>query len=154
MNTSDYHFISKPNRSLSAQSRTTLLYLLAIIPVLIGIYFTYLGLWLVFPFVGIELFALAFAFNYLTVHDNDFESITIDESKIIVVKQIYKNTLEYELSTNWVQIQIDKKPRGKLKLLLRSHGQSVEFGDHMNSQQCIDYAVQLKKIISSIKNKI
>lgn len=149
---SEYHFISKPNRSLTADSRRTLLYLLSIIPVLIGIFFSMLGLWLVFPFVGIELFALAFAFHYLNLHDNDYESITIDEDKLIVEKYIYKNTQQFELNTNWVQILIEKAPRGRLKLMLRSHGKEIMFGDYMNSQQCIELADQLKAKIRQVRN--
>lgn len=149
MITADYQFISKPHRSLCAESRFTLFLLLSIIPILIGVSFTLLGLWIIFPFIGLELFALAFAFYCFNCHDDDYESITIEDNKLIVKKHSYKHTTQFELNACWVQVMIIRAPNGSLRLCLRSQGKEIQFGSHMNNQQCSDLAEQLKKRIGS-----
>ena len=144
----DYQFISKPHRSLCAQSRLILLVILSIIPILIALGFAIIGLWPVFPFVGLELFALSFAFYCVNCHDNDYESITIVKDKVFIEKRNYKLTSQFEFNAYWVQVRMIRTKNGCLKLNIRSQGKEIQFGKHMDSQACSELAEHLKKILT------
>lgn len=147
MDITNFHFISKPHRSLCAQSRLILLVLLSIIPILIAVGFAIVGLWPVFPFIGLELIALAFAFYCINRHDNDYESITIVQDKMLIEKRNYKFTSQFELNAYWVQVKIIRAKNGCLRLSFRSQGKEIQFGQHMDSQACSELAEHLKKIL-------
>ena len=147
MDTIDYQFISKPHRSLCAQSRLILLVILSIIPILIAIGFAIVGLWPVLTFIGLELFALIFAFYCVNCHDNDYESITIVKDKVLIEKRNHKLTSQFEFNAYWVQVKIIRANNGCLKLSIRSQGKEIAFGQHMDSQACSDLAAHLKKIL-------
>lgn len=152
LKTAEYQFISKPHRSLCAQSRLMLLVLLSIIPVLIAVGFAMVGLWPVSPFVGLELLALGFAFYCLNRHDNDYESITIVEDKVVIEKRSYQSTTQFIFNIYWVKLNIVRATNGCLRLSFRSEGKEIHFGQHMDSQACRDLAERLKKILASTSN--
>lgn len=147
LDTIDYQFISKPHRSLCAQSRLVLLIILSIIPILIAVGFVIVGLWPVFPFVGLELFALSFAFYCINCHDNDYESITILKDKVLIEKRNHKLTSQFEFNAYWLQVKIIRAKNGCLRLSLRSQGKEIQFGKHMDSQACNELAEHLKKFL-------
>lgn len=59
-----YKIISKPNCSMTPRGRVKLFVLLAVVPVFVGVGFSLAGMWLVFPFIGLELFVLAYFLLY------------------------------------------------------------------------------------------
>jgi uncharacterized membrane protein len=146
----DYQIISKPNCSTTSQGRIKLFLLLAVVPALVGIGFSLAGMWPVFPFVGLELLALACAFYYIDCHASDYESITIDDDLLVVEKRSYKHTSRFELNPYWAQVALNGTPNGDLHLYLRSHGKQVEIGSYMNNKQRVALAEQLQKRTGAI----
>jgi len=140
-----YKIVSKPNCSMTSQGRVKVFLLLAVIPVFVGVGFSLAGMWLVFPFVGLELLALAYAFYYINCHASDYESITIDDDRLIVEKRNYKQTSQFVLNTYWAQVALSDTPNGDLQLYLRSHGKEVKIGNYMNNEQRAALAEQLQK---------
>ena len=145
MAAADYQIVSRPNCSTTSRSRVKLFMLLAVIPAFIGIGFSLIGMWFVFPFVGLELFALGYAFYYVGCHAGDYESITINNDRLVVEKHSYKQTRQFVLNTYWAQVALNDTPTGDLQLYLRSHGEQVEIGNYMNNAQRVALAEQLQK---------
>jgi len=145
MAAADYQIISKPHCSTTSRSRVRLFVLLAVIPVLIGIGFSLIGLWVVFPFVGLELLALGYAFYYIGCHASDYESITIDNDRLVVEQRSYKQIRQFVFNPYWAQVAVSDAPNGDLQLHLRSHGKRVEVGSYMNNEQRAALAEQLLK---------
>lgn len=148
-----YKIVSKPNCSMTPEGRVRLFLLLAVIPVFVGVGFSLAGLWLVFPFVGLELLALAYAFYYINCHASDYESITIDDDRLIVEKRSYKQTSQFVLNPYWAQVVLNDAPSGKPHLYLRSHGKEVEVGHYMSGEQREALAQQLQKRTGAIYRK-
>jgi uncharacterized membrane protein len=148
MPATDYKIISKPNSSLTSQGRVKLFLLLAIAPFVVGVGFTIIGLWVVFPFVGLELLALAYAFYYVDYHAGDFESISIEDDTLLVEKHSNNQTTQFVLNTYWAKLVLDSAKNGNLHLYLRSRGKDLEIGNFMNNEQRIALAEQLKKRLS------
>lgn len=147
MITDDYMVVSKPNSSLSTKERVKVLWLLAIVPAFVAVGFAFQGVWIIFPFVGIELLALCYAFYYIDYHASDYESITIEGDRLVVVKHNKKQTIQFVLNTYWAKLVLNKKSRN-LYMYLRSQGKDLEIGRFMNEDQRDILAEQLKKRIS------
>ena len=77
-----YKFISGPNRSLSLRQRQFAFWGVAAPCMGIALFFASLGYWLMLPFAGLEIGLLAWAFESLRAHDEDYESITIQGDRL------------------------------------------------------------------------
>jgi uncharacterized membrane protein len=148
MTTLDYKIVSRPNCSLTTQGRVKLFMLLAVIPLIMGVGFLIIGMWMIFPFIGLELFALAYAFYYIDSHAADFESISIEGDKLIVEKHNNKQTRQFEFNAYWAKLVLNQAKNGNLNLYLRSRGIDLEIGKFMNNYQREALAIQLKKRLS------
>ncbi len=142
---SSYSVTFKPNSSLSANGKLKVIILLSVIPCLIGIGFSLLGAWLVMPFVGLELFALAYAFYYVNTHENDYESITIDGDSLLVERCYKEQVTQHVLNPYWVKVVRHELPNGELHLGLFSHGKEIEVGRYLTRKQRESLAEQLQK---------
>ena len=147
----DYRIIARPNCSLSRKGRIGVVALIASFSLAVAIGFSLIGAWLVLPFAGLELVAVAYAFYYINCHAADYESITIEGDQLAVEKRDYKNTSQIVFHRYWARVLLRQLPSGDQSLLLRSHGKEVEFGRHfMNNDQRLALAQQLKRRVGVV----
>ncbi len=146
----DYQVVAKPNCSLSSTGRIKAVALIAVIPSLVAIGFGLAGAWLVFPFAGLELLAVASAFYYINCHAGDYESITIDGDRLAIEKRNYKSTSQVVFHRYWARVVLRGAPGGEQRLWLRSHGREVEVGRYMNNEQRLALAHQLQSRTGAI----
>lgn len=141
---SNYSVTFKPNCSLSASNKVNVFLLLAVIPCCIAIGFALLGAWLVLPFVGLEIFALGYAFYYVNSHDSDYESISIDGDCLLVERCTGQVVSQNQLNPYWVSVVLHELPNGELRLGLLSHGKEIQVGRYLTRKQRESLAVQLQ----------
>jgi uncharacterized membrane protein len=135
----DYRIIAKPNCSLSSKERLAVVVLIASFSLMIATGFVLAGAWLVLPFAGLEIMAIAAAFYYVNC------------DKLAIEKHSYKQTSEIVFNRYWARVLLRDLPGGDQALLLRSHGKEVEFGRHfMNNDQRLALAKQLQKRVGVI----
>lgn len=147
----DYEVIVRPNCSLSPRGMLLVVIFIAIYSLLIGLGFALIGAWLVLPFAGLEVLAIAYAFYYVHCHSGDYESITIKDDTLCIEKHDYQHSSRIIFNRYWARVLLRKLPSGDQSLFLRSHGQEVEFGRRfMNSEQRLLLAEQLKKRVGVI----
>ncbi len=146
---STYSVIFKPNSSLTASGKLKAILLLSVIPCLIGIGFSIIGAWLVIPFVGLEITALAYAFYFVNAHESDYERITIDGDKLVVEWCNQKRIIQHVLNPYWTKLVRHESLNGGLNLGFVSHGKEVEIGRYLTSKQRQTLAEQLQKRIGS-----
>ena len=109
---------------------------LAFIAICISTYFAFQGLWLIFPFAGLEV-GFLFACLYHRLRSNvNTEVITFDDSTVVIERGSYhvENTWKYHRM--WAKIFV-KKPtiRGyPKKIYIRSHGKELELGSFLNKK--------------------
>ena len=135
----------KPNSALTADNKIKVVVLLAIIPLLIGVGFSLIGAWLVLPFVGLEILALAIAFYYINNHEADYESISIDGDSLVVERSAAQQVSQEVVNSYWVKILQHKLPNGELHLYLQSHGKEIEVGRYLTRKQRELLAKQLQQ---------
>ncbi|HOY70863.1 MAG TPA: DUF2244 domain-containing protein [Methylotenera sp.] len=148
--------VARPNNSLSAKDNVFLLLAIAIVSLMIALSFALIGAWLVLPFAGLEILAFAYAFNYIYVHSNDFESITIQNDSVVVEKRSDKKVTKTVFQRYWAQVSVRNVDgngglAGKTSLYISSHGKEVEFGGNLiNDEQRIELALAIKQKIKNI----
>ena len=133
----------KPNSALTADNKIKVVVLLAMIPMLIGIGFSMIGAWLVLPFVGLEILALAMAFYFINQHEADYETITIDGDSLVVERCTAQQVSQEVVNPYWVKVLQQKLPNGELHLYLQSHGKEIEVGRYLTREQLELLAKQL-----------
>lgn len=145
IDSSSYRVTFKPNCSLTAEGKRKVLLLLTIIPCCIAIGFGLLGAWFVLPFVGLEIFALGYAFYYVNSHEADYESISIDGDSLVIERGSSQGVVKHALNPYWVTVQRRELPNGELQINLLSHGKSTEVGRYLTRKQREVLADQLQK---------
>ncbi len=148
--------IARPNNSLSVDDSVKLLAALAGIALVVALGFYHIGAWLVLPFAGLEIMAFAYAFHTVYLHADDFESITIENDRVVVEKRNVKEITTTVFQRYWAQVNVRdvamiKGSNGKCGLFISSHGNEVEFGrnfinDEQRSQLARDLRQKLKNI--------
>jgi uncharacterized membrane protein len=146
--------IARPNNSLSVEGSVKLLAALAGIALVVALGFFHVGAWLVLPFAGLEIMAFAYAFHTVYLHSDDFESITIEDDRVVVEKRNVKEITTTVFQRYWAQVNVRdvamiKGSNGKCGLFISSHGNEVEFGrnfinDEQRSQLARDLRQKLK----------
>ena len=135
----------KPNSALSAASKQKIVVLLTVIPCLIGLGFALVGAWLILPFVGLEIVALAYAFYYTNSHESDYESITIEGDSLVVQRSVGQQLSQQVINPYWVKVVKHELPNGELHLYLQSHGKEIEVGSYLTRKQRELLAKQLQQ---------
>ncbi len=148
--------ILKPNNSLSPEGTVKVVMALFVIVLLVSIGFSLIGAWLVLPFAGIEIVALAYAFYSVYLHSNDYESITIVGDEVLVEKKNDKDLTMMIFQRYWAQISVRDVMQGSGKgskrvLFISSHGKEVEFGKYfINDGQRTMFARELREKLRNI----
>ena len=140
-----YKVTFKPNSALSQDNKIKIICLLTVMPVIIGIVFSVLGLWLVLPFIGFEILALAFAFYYVNLHETDYESISIDGDSLVIERCVGHELTQQVINPYWVKVVKHELSNGELHLYLQSHGKTIEVGRYLTRKQRELLAKQLQQ---------
>jgi len=148
--------IARPNNSLSVDDSVKLLAALAGIALVVALGFLHIGAWLVLPFAGLEIMAFAYAFHTVYLHADDFESITIENDRVVVEKRNVKEITTTVFQRYWAQVNVRdvamiKGSNGKSGLFISSHGNEVEFGrNFINDEQRSQLARDLRQKLRNI----
>lgn len=126
--------VLKPNNSESWRVNKLLLISLALLSGMISLGFMWLGLWLVFPFSGLEMIALYAALYVCVCRNRKTEVITFERDRVIVEsgRRFVERKQEYQRA--WSKILVRQPDfRGHLKrIFIRSHGREQELGAFLN----------------------
>ena len=142
----DFKIVTRPNSSLPVSGQKKVFGLIALFTSTVAFGFSMAGAWLVMPFAGLELVALAVGFYYLNGCSEDYESITIVGNRLVVEKCTRKIVVRTEFNRYWVQVMVKVCPDGMQRLGIRSHGREVLFGRFMNDEQRFMLTRELKSM--------
>ena len=141
--------ILQPNNSSSWKFNMQIVASLAFITFCLSTYFAFQGLWLIFPFSGLEIGVLFYCL-YRRLHANiRKEIITFDDSTVLVERGCYHAEKSWKYHRMWAKIFV-KKPstRGRPKqIFIRSHGKELELGAFLNKRDKEILIKDLKNII-------
>ncbi len=142
---SDFNLISRPYCSFSEHQQRRFFVAIVLLICLVAGGFSLVGAWMVMPFAGLELLALAVAFYYVNYTAEDYESIWVGGDCLVVERRILRKTERIEFSRYWVRV-IMAVSHNKQELRLRSHDKEIEFGRYMSEEQRFVLARELKSM--------
>jgi|CryBogDrversion2_11_1035321.scaffolds.fasta_scaffold55132_1 uncharacterized membrane protein len=99
----EWHF--KRNCSISPKQLIYIFASLAIVSLLIGTVFYFLGASLILPFSFVEILVLSVAFYYNAMHAIDFERLVIDNNLVIIERKKGRQESEIKLTRGFTRVQ-------------------------------------------------
>ena len=149
--TADCCVVIRPNCSLSWQ-RTVAVYCgICLVSLTIALGFSLLGFWLILPFAGLELIALAISFYVCAVRNSTREVISIQGATVAVQKGRRKPQESTQFQRAWARVELaNPVQRGyPTRLMICSHGQSIEIGHCLNDNERSQLAEDLRRWLRS-----
>lgn len=138
-----FAFTARRNNSLSSSGRLLVFGFIFFVSVGIGMAFTLVfGAWLILSFAGLEMLGLYLAFRHVDRHAADYERIAIAGDRLQVEMLDGGCARRFDLNRCWAQVVCTGDGS---RLALRSHGRELEIGRHLNEQQRLAVARELRR---------
>jgi len=109
--------------------------------------FAALGLWMVLPFVGLELMAVAVAFLCYGRHAADVERIELANDRLVVERVEADRSSRWEFDPRRVRVEVDERGSGlgaRGQVRLASSGEQIEIGRHLLDERRVALARDLR----------
>lgn len=143
-----------PNASLSWRQALWFMLGISTISLGIGMAFAVLGFWVILPFAGLELAALAAAL-YVSLRGNAArEVVTVTRDRVCIetgrVDQPERRQ-RHEFHRAWARLEVEpgRTTGGAGRLRLGASGQFIELGACLSEQQRLGLAQRLTKLLAS-----
>jgi len=137
-------YIARRNCSISPKGLIGAFAVVATVSLLIGIGFASQGAWMVLPFAGVELVALAIAFVCYARHAADYERICVGTGEIEVEVCDGDCMRCHRFSRAWARLEVRDAP-SETRLALHSRGQELEIGRHLDGPDRRKLAQELRR---------
>lgn len=110
-----------------------------------GVAFAAQGLWLVLPFVGVELLAVAAAFLCYGRRAADYERIELRNGEI-AVEQVEGNSRSLRrLPAQWARVELQRRDRTEtVSVWLAAGAERIEVGRHLRDARRLRLAEELR----------
>lgn len=144
----------RPNRSLSPFGFRILMLIAGSSMLVLGVLFLVVGAWPVFGFGGLEFLLLygAFRLNYRA--GRAYERVRLTEDRLEVQRFDPRGEIgNWRFEPTWLQVSIDDPPRHDSRIMLRSHGRSLEIGAFLSPDERYDFARALRAAIRSWRGR-
>lgn len=110
------------------------------------------GYWPVLPFAGLELFLLGLALGMSMRRGRRREVISIDADRVCVTKEVPgREPVHRELARHWARVE--QRPAARRghpgRLLIVSHGRSVEVGSILTEEERRSLGCRLAELIGA-----
>lgn len=139
--TNHLHVFAHANRSLSPRGCRFLLAAFALLSIAIALAFALAGAWLILPFTGLELLALALLLRHYARGCEDYELLTVDEHELRVDVRSGGRCKRQEFNRHWTRIGLHCGQGGHhCRLTLRTHGRELEFGRLLSDEERVTLA--------------
>ena len=119
-----------------------------------GAGFAALGLWMVLPFVGLEIVAFAVAFLCYGRHAADVERIELAHDRLTVERIEAHRCSRWDFDPRRVRVEVDERGRGagaRVRVSLASPGAELEIGRHLLDDRRARLARELQAALKSVQ---
>ena len=144
---SDFGVTFKRNCSIAPNALLWILASMMLVSFGFGAGFAFLGAWMVLPFAGLEMLALAAAFYVNGRHAGDYECIRIDGGRLVVDVGDAERIVRHEFNPAWARL-VGRRLGNDYHVLLRSHGKELEIGRHLDAQARAALTAQLRHCLA------
>lgn len=128
-------WIARPNCSLTPALRRGVIVLILAASLIISTAFLLAGAWLVLPFAGLELLVLFIALRAIDRQAADYESIHLDDDKLIVSTRQSAVSFRQGFHAGWARITLEPGDGPDPLVCIRAHGHSAQVGRLLTPEQ-------------------
>lgn len=145
----EFRALIRPNRSMSPRAMAVIVICFAVLALTIALSFLTLGLWLVLPFAGLEIFVLGVVFAVVSQRANDFDLVIVNDDEVTITQRRGKAESLRRFQRYWTRVRFEpgatryQAPR----LLVGSQGQFIEVGATMTEDAKHRLSQQLREAI-------
>lgn len=142
--------VVRANQSLSWRGNLTVLASLGVVMAVIATGFAFAGLWMVLPFAGVELLALAIAL-YVTCRRLASNEVISLSPKSVQVETGYRYPVNRRrVQRHWARIDLHtgRSAAERSRLYIRSHGQAIEVGACLTDEEREKLACELRQLLA------
>jgi len=132
--------ILKRNCSISPAALAGVFVALAALLLAVGVAFAFAGAWLVLPFAGLEVVALAAVYLAYARHAADYERIELAAGRLTVEVAEAQRMSRYEMEARRARVCLENDG-----VVLRGAGNELQLGRHLDAQRRAEFAAQLQK---------
>ena len=142
-------FVIQPNRSLSDSGRKYFIWGIGLLMAGITLRLAFLGMWLVAPFMVLDLIALVYAFGVVARHCKITERVLIKDEALTILHEEERNPQKWSFPLHWVSVDLKAghHPTHGTRLLVGSHGKWIELARFLTNDERESLALALKKAI-------
>ncbi len=118
-----------------------------------GVAFATQGLWMVLPFVGLEVLAVAAAFICYGRHALDYERIALQGSSMRVERREGGRSTAFSFEATWVRVEIIERAAEagrRAQVHLVSKGQRVEVGRYLVDERRAALGRELRGALGAV----
>lgn len=142
----------QPNPPMSATALKSIAGVVAVFNLAFGLFFVSRGAWPVTPFMGADVALLVWAFRVSSSAAKRRERIRVSRSVLSIERQpALGQTSRTELNPYWVRVELDEPSCNRTRLLLTSHGRTVQIGDFLAPAQRLSLAQRLRSALQEAR---
>ncbi len=144
--------VLRPNRPMSPRALMIILIVVGAINFAFGLSFMLRGAWPITPFMGADVLLLAWAFRASRRAAQRSEHVTLTSSELRICRNPAKGEpSEITLNPYWVRITLEDDVMPARKLVLSSHGRSVQIGAFLAPKERASLAEALMSALRAAK---
>ena len=112
-----------------------------------GAGFAAFGLWMVLPFVGVEIVAVALAFLVVARHAGDYQRIEItgDHVRVDCIEGITRTQRQWPAA--WVRVSEERDDAAAPRVLIGVRGECVQIGQHLPAARRMALAAEIRNAL-------
>jgi len=148
---SGWRIVLQPNRSISWHGTIVFYLILAAVSFTVAGGLAVLGYWLVLPFAGLEMIALAAALYAAARYCWQREVISVDSEGIRIERGHRRPGEPLDLPRLWSRAELEcpSHPWRPSRLLIRGGGSEVEVGRFLNEEERVRLAESLRRVLAT-----
>jgi uncharacterized membrane protein len=145
--------VLRPNPPADPRVLRGILIAVVLINLAFGLYFVLHGAWPIFPFMGLDVALLYWAFRASARAARRYERVTLTHENLLIARHPAKgHPTQIALNPYWVRVDYDNPPVHWSRLMLTSHGKSVQVGSFLSPPARHDFAERLKSALRAARD--
>ena len=143
----------RPSPPMDARALRAILIVVALFNLAFALSFVLRGAWPIAPFMGLDVALLAWAFRASRIAARRFEQVTLTPSLLSIEQHPAKGAVSTsQFNPYWVRVDLQQLTEHSNRLLLHSHGKSVQVGSFLSPGVREGFANALKSALSAAKS--
>ncbi|HEY2445894.1 MAG TPA: DUF2244 domain-containing protein [Rhizomicrobium sp.] len=150
-----YEATLRPNPPMGAGALVCVVAAVAAIDAAFGVYFLFRGAWPVTPFMGLDVVLLIWAFHASRKAAKHRERLSLTATSLLVDRYPSRGAHGcVEFNPYWVRVELDEALCGRRRLMLASHGRTLEIGAFLSPDRKSFLVQGLRAALSTVRRDI